>query len=61
MFVCFMCRFKQLAYIMTNNDVIFRVHYGGWFDRRHKCTYVGGDIWLYDETYDLDCLSFFLR
>jgi hypothetical protein len=31
----------------------------GRFDRRYKCTYVGGDIRLYEKTYDLDCLSFF--
>jgi hypothetical protein len=44
---------------MANNNVIFRVHYGGWFDRQNKCTYVGGKIGLYEESYDLDCLSFF--
>jgi len=44
---------------MVSNDVIFRVHHGSWFDRRYKCIYVGGDIGLYKESYDLDCLSFF--
>jgi hypothetical protein len=43
---------------MASEDVIFRVHFGGRFDRRFKCTYVGGDIGLFDEPYDLDCLSF---
>jgi hypothetical protein len=42
---------------MANNDVIFRVHYKGRFDRRHRCTYVGGNIGLYEESYDLNCLS----
>jgi hypothetical protein len=54
-----MCSVKQPAYTMASNDVIFRVHYGGRFDRRHRCTYVGGNIGLYEEPYDLDCLSFF--
>jgi len=44
---------------MAKNDVIFRAHYEGRFDRRNKCTYVGGQIGLYEESYDLDCLSFF--
>lgn len=44
---------------MASNDVIFRVHHGGGFDRRYKCIYVGGDIGLYEESYDLDRLSFF--
>jgi hypothetical protein len=43
---------------MENKDVIFRFHYRGRFDRRYKCTYVGGNIGLYEDTYDLDCLSF---
>jgi hypothetical protein len=43
---------------MVNNDVVFRVHFGGQFDRWHKFTYVGGDIGLNEETYDLDCQSF---
>jgi hypothetical protein len=54
-----MCSVKQPAYTMASNDVIFRVHYGGRFDRRHRCTYVGGNIGLYEEPYDLDRLSFF--
>jgi hypothetical protein len=44
---------------MANSEVIFKVHYGGRFDRRNKCTYVGGQIGLYEESYNLDCLSFF--
>jgi hypothetical protein len=54
-----MCSVKQPVYTMTSNDVIFRVHYGGRFDRRHRCTKVGGNIGLYEEPYDLDCPSFF--
>jgi hypothetical protein len=46
------------TYRMASEDVIFRVHFGGRFDRRFKCTYVGGNIGLFDEPYDLDCLSF---
>lgn len=53
-----MCSVKQSAYTMANNEVIFRVHYGGWFDRRNRCTYVGGNVGLYEESHDLDCLSF---
>lgn len=54
-----MCSVKQPTYTMASNDVIFRVHYGGRFDWQHRCTYVGGNIGLYDEAYDLDRLSFF--
>jgi hypothetical protein len=53
-----MCSVKQSAYTMANNEVIFRVHYGGRFDRRYRCTYVGGNVGLYEESYDLDRLSF---
>jgi hypothetical protein len=54
-----MCSVKQPAYTMASNDVIFRVHYRSRFDRGHRCTYVGGNIGLYEEPYDLDRLSFF--
>jgi hypothetical protein len=53
-----MCIVKQSAYTMANNEVIFRVHYEGRFDRRYRCTYVGGNVGLYEESYDLDRLSF---
>jgi hypothetical protein len=43
---------------MANNEVIIRVHYRGRFDRRYRCTYVGGNVALYEESYDLDRLSF---
>ncbi|KAB8849522.1 hypothetical protein FH972_026766 [Carpinus fangiana] len=43
---------------MATDDVIFSVNYGGRFDRQDKCMYVGGKIGVFDETYDLDCLSF---
>jgi hypothetical protein len=43
---------------MASNDVIFKVHHGGQFDRRNKCIF-GRDIGLYEKSYDLDCLSFF--
>lgn len=43
---------------MANNEVIFKVYYGGRFDRRYRCTYVGGNIGLYKTSYDLDRLSF---
>ncbi|KAB1205801.1 Ubiquitin-conjugating enzyme E2 variant 1A [Morella rubra] len=35
------------------------VHYGGRFSRNFGCSYVGGDVSVYDEAYDVDCLSFF--
>ncbi|KAB1203820.1 hypothetical protein CJ030_MR8G005086 [Morella rubra] len=38
---------------------LFEVHYSGRFSRQFGCTYVGGDVDVYDEPYDLDCLSFF--
>jgi hypothetical protein len=43
---------------MVGEEVIFTVHYGGRFNRKHACTYVGGKIGVYDDTYDLDYLSF---
>jgi hypothetical protein len=49
---------KQSAYTMANNEVIFRVYYGSRFDRQYRCTYVGWNIGLYEESYDLDRLSF---
>jgi hypothetical protein len=44
---------------MRSDDVNFWVYFRSRFDRQYKCTYVGGDIGLFDESYDLDCLSFF--
>jgi hypothetical protein len=38
--------------------VTFRVHYGGKFDRKYNCVYLGGKIELVDENYDLGQLSF---
>jgi hypothetical protein len=46
-----MCRVQQSTSIMGSDNVIFRVHFGGRFDRLYKCTYVGGDIGLFDEAY----------
>jgi hypothetical protein len=43
---------------MATDDVIFSINYGGRFDRLDKCMYIGGKIGVFDETYDLDCLSF---
>ncbi|XP_059431573.1 histone chaperone cia1-like [Corylus avellana] len=51
-------RVQHFIHIMAIDDVIFTVHYGVRFNRRYKCTYVGGKIGVFDEPYDLDCLSF---
>jgi hypothetical protein len=34
-------------------------HYGGKINREFACTYVEGEIDVYDETYNEDKLSFF--
>ena len=48
----------QVPHKQSIELIIFRVHFGSRFDRWYKCTYVGGNIGLFDEPYDLDCLSF---
>jgi hypothetical protein len=53
-----LCRAWHFISIMAGEEVIFMVHYRGRFNRKKKCTYVGGKIGVYDDTYDLDCLSF---
>ncbi|KAB1215998.1 hypothetical protein CJ030_MR4G024551 [Morella rubra] len=44
---------------MALDFFLFGVHYSGWFSRQFGCTYVLGDVGMYDELYDLNCLSFF--
>jgi hypothetical protein len=53
-----LCRTRHFISIMAGEKVIFTVHHEGRFNRKKKCTYVGGKIGVYDDTYDLDCLSF---
>jgi hypothetical protein len=57
-FVFMFCKVQHFISTMATDDVIFLVNYGGRFDRQDKCMYVGGKIGVFDETYDLDCLSF---
>ena len=52
------CRVQHFISTMSSNDVIFTVHYGDRFNRKYKCTYVGRKIGVFDDTYDLVCLSF---
>ncbi|KAB1213175.1 hypothetical protein CJ030_MR5G021753 [Morella rubra] len=39
--------------------LLFEVHYSSRFGRNYECSYVGGDVSVYDELYDPNCLSFF--
>ncbi|KAB1206956.1 hypothetical protein CJ030_MR7G008128 [Morella rubra] len=43
---------------MASEFFLFEVHFRGRFDRQLGCNYVGGDISVYDEPYEPDCLSF---
>jgi hypothetical protein len=52
------CMVWHFTSTIACDDVIFTVHYGGRFNIKYKCTYVGGKIGVFDDTYDLDCLSF---
>jgi hypothetical protein len=45
-----LCRARHFISIMAGEEVIFTVHYGGRFNRKHACTYVGGKIGVYDDT-----------
>ncbi|KAB1209378.1 hypothetical protein CJ030_MR6G016519 [Morella rubra] len=44
---------------MSSEFLLFKVHYGGRFCRNFGCSYVGGDVSVYDEPYNPDCFSFF--
>ncbi|KAB1212170.1 hypothetical protein CJ030_MR5G001748 [Morella rubra] len=48
---------RKCSYIISA-PVSTVVHFGGRFDRQLGCNYIGGDISVYDEIYDPDCLSF---
>lgn len=39
--------------------MVFEVHYQGRFDRRFGCEYVGGEVAIHHETYDLEKFSYF--
>jgi hypothetical protein len=40
-------------------QLVFEVNYGGKFDRKHGCIYVGGQLDVYDQTVDPEQLTFF--
>ncbi|KAB1228152.1 hypothetical protein CJ030_MR2G000728 [Morella rubra] len=44
---------------MPPEFLVFEVHYGGRFSRHFGCSYVNGDVSMYNEPYDSNCLSFF--
>lgn len=46
-------------YSMSSEFFIFKVHFRGKFNRKYRCSYVGGDTNVYDEPYDPELLSFF--
>jgi hypothetical protein len=57
MFVNLSCRVQQ--YYTTGREmVMFKVHYGGTFDKKYKCIYLGGKTELVDDPYELGRLSF---
>jgi hypothetical protein len=44
---------------MGSSELVVGVHYGGRFDRRFGCVYVGGEVEVHHEKVDLDKLSYF--
>jgi hypothetical protein len=44
---------------MGSSELVVEVHYGGRFDRRFGCVYVGGEVEVHHEKVDLDKLSYF--
>jgi hypothetical protein len=44
---------------MGSSELVVEVHYGGRFDRRFGCVYVGGEVGVHHEKVDLDKLSYF--
>lgn len=43
---------------MSSDSILFKVHYKGKFDRSNGCVYVGGNVSLHSDPYNLDCQSF---
>ncbi|KAB1223248.1 hypothetical protein CJ030_MR2G006030 [Morella rubra] len=43
---------------MASDSIVFKVYYGGRFDRSDGCVYVGGKMAMHHDPYDLDCISF---
>lgn len=43
---------------MSSNSILFKVHYGCKFDRSNGCAYVGGKVFVHNDPYDPNCLSF---
>lgn len=44
---------------MDEHKLQFKVYHGGKFNRQSGCVYVGGDMHVYHEAYEFDCLSYF--
>jgi hypothetical protein len=44
---------------MGSSELVVEVHYGGRFDRRFGCVYVGGEVEVHHEKVDLDKLLYF--
>lgn len=44
--------------MMTEHKLKFKVYHGGKFNRQSGCVYVGGDMHVYPDIYDFDCLSY---
>jgi hypothetical protein len=44
---------------MAEHKLQFKVYHGGKFNRQSGCVYVGGDMHVYHEAYEFDCLSYF--
>ncbi|KAB1223559.1 hypothetical protein CJ030_MR2G009176 [Morella rubra] len=43
---------------MASDSIVFKVHYGGRFDRSDGCIYVDGKMAMHHDPYDPNCLSF---
>jgi hypothetical protein len=44
---------------MESSELVVEVHYGGRFNWRFGCVYVGGEVEVHHEKVDLDKLSYF--
>jgi hypothetical protein len=44
--------------MMDPKCLMFEVHHNGRFNREHRCTYAGGDVAHYPDSFDRDKMSF---
>jgi hypothetical protein len=49
----------MLYFCICRMKLVFKINYGGRFDRKYGCIYMGGEMDVHLDNVDLDNLTFF--